>query len=114
MADLSSGEYMISSIDWRKREEDSAFRPLRGFTTGKLYVKSWNTRIEARFNDQNLSNRLSDLEEDEVELTLQIHLLGEEEAYVLPGGVPTLERSGACYILRLKGKSSDVRVREAA
>lgn len=114
MADLADGEYMLSNVQWRKREEDTALRPLRGFTTGKLYVNGGTSRIEARFTDQNLSNRFSDLEEDGVPVTVQVTLLGENEVYILPGQAPTLERSGACYVLRVRGKSQGVRALHAA
>lgn len=108
MASLSNGEYMLSNIQWRKRESDAALRPLRGFTTGTLYVGRRSSRVEARFTDQNLSNRFSDLEEDGVAVTLQVTLLGENEVYLLPGRAPTLERAGACYVLRVKGKSGEL------
>jgi hypothetical protein len=108
MANLTDGEYMLSNIQWRKREQDSALRPLRGFTTGTLYVSGGTARVEARFTDQNLANRFSDMEEDGVTVTLQVSLLGEDEIYVLPGQAPTLERAGACYVLRLRGKTADL------
>lgn len=108
MADLSNGEYMISNIQWKKRDEDAALRPLRGFTTGKLHVGRRKSRVEARFTDQNLSNRFSDLEEDGVYITLQVTLLGEEGVYRLPGWAPTLERSGACYVLQIRGWTDDL------
>jgi hypothetical protein len=109
MSELPDGEYMLSNIQWRKREEDAALRPLRGFTTGKLHVSGRSARVEARFTDQNLANRFSDLEEDGVTVTIQVRLLGEEDVYVLPGQeAPTLERAGACYVLRMTGKSADL------
>jgi hypothetical protein len=108
MANLPDGEYMLSNIQWRKREQESALRPLRGFSTGKLYVNGSTARVEARFTDQNLSNRFSDLEEDGVPVTLQVSLLGETEIYLLPGQTPSLERAGACYVLRVRGKTADV------
>lgn len=114
MAALPDGEYMLSNIQWRKRDEDSALRPLRGFTTGKLYVSGRKARVKARFTDQNLSNRFSDLEEDGVRVTLQVSLLGDTDVYLLPGDAPTLERAGACYILRLRGSASDVSAVHAA
>lgn len=115
MSDLSDGEYMLSNIQWRKREQESPLRPLRGFSTGKLYVSGRKARVEARFTDQNLSNRFSDLEEDGVPVTLQVSLLGEPDVYLLPGKSPTLERAGACYVLRVRGTSADLtRVQEAA
>ncbi|PSQ95822.1 MAG: hypothetical protein BRD55_09360 [Bacteroidetes bacterium SW_9_63_38] len=106
MSSLSNGEYMLSNIQWRKRESDASPRPLRGFTTGTLSVGRRTTRVEARFTDQTLSNRFSDLEEDGVAVTLQVTLLGENEVHLLPGRAPSLERAGACYVLRVKGKSS--------
>ena len=114
MADLSNGEYMLSNIQWRKRDEDSALRPLRGFTSGKLYVSGRKARVKARFTDQNLSNRFSDLEEDGVRVTLQVTLLGETDVYLMPGRAPTLERAGACYVLRVRGKSKDLSAVHAA
>lgn len=108
MADLTDGEYMLSNIQWRKREQDSALRPLRGFTTGKLYVSGSTARVEGRFTDQNLANRFSDQEEDGVSVTLQVSLLGETEIYLLPGQAPSLERAGACYVLRVRGKTADL------
>jgi hypothetical protein len=114
MADLSKGEYMLSNIQWRRRDEDSALRPLRGFTTGKLFVSRRTAQVEARFTDQNLSNRFSDLEEDGVRVTLQVTLLGETDVYLLPGRAPTLERAGACYVLRVRGKSKELSVVRAA
>jgi hypothetical protein len=114
MADLSDGEYMLSNVQWNKRDEDSALRPLRGFTTGTLSVSGGTARIKARFTDQNLSNRFSDLEEDGVRVTLQMSLLGEPDVYKTPGRAPTLERAGACYILRLQGNSEDISAVHAA
>lgn len=114
MAPLSDGEYMLSNIQWRKRDEESALRPLRGFSTGKLYVSGRTARVEARFTDQNLSNRFSDMEEDGTPVTLQVTLLGDNDVYLLPGRAPTLERNVACYILRLKGKSKEFSAVHAA
>ncbi|MFB6249309.1 MAG: hypothetical protein ABEL97_12145 [Salinibacter sp.] len=108
MADLTDGAYMLSNIQWRKREQASALRPLRGFSTGKLHVNGRTARVQARFTDQNLSNRFSDLEEEGVPVALQVSLLGEAEIYLLPGQAPTLERTGACYVLRVRGETSDL------
>lgn len=108
MATLSDGDYMLSNVQWRKQEKDAPLRPLRGFTTGKLYVNGGTVRVEARFTDQNLSNRFSDLEEDGVPVILQVTRLGDEDVYRISGEAPTLERSGACYILRVRGKSQDL------
>lgn len=114
MADLSQGTYMLSNIQWKKRDDDAALRPVRGFTTGKLHVHRRKSRVEARFTDQNLSNRFNDLEEDGVYVTLQVAILGDEGVYVLPGWAPTLERAGACYVLRVQGWTDDVRALEGA
>ena len=114
MATLPDGEYMLSNVQWRRRNEDSALRPLRGFTTGKLFVNGRTARVKARFTDQNLSNRFSDMEEDGLRVTLQVSLLGETEVYRLPGRAPTLERAGACYILRLTGQTEDLSAVHAA
>jgi len=108
MPALSKGEYMLSNIQWRKRDEDVPLRPLRGFSTGKLYVGRRSARVEARFTDQSLSNRFSDLEEDGVRVTLQVTTLGDNDIYLLPGRAPTLERAGACYVLRVKGKTKEL------
>jgi hypothetical protein len=99
---------MLSNIQWRKRDNDAPLRPLRGFTTGKLYVGRRTARVEARFTDQSLSNRFSDLEEDGDPVALQVTTLGDTDVYLLPGRAPTLERAGACYILRVKGKTKEV------
>jgi hypothetical protein len=114
MATLPDGEYMLSNVQWRKRDADSPIRPLRGFTTGKLFVNGRKARVEARFTDQNLSNRFSDLEEKGVRMTLQVTRLGENDVYLIPGRAPTLERAGACYVLRLRGKSKDISAVHAA
>ena len=108
MSELPDGKYMLSNIQWHRREQDAALRPLRGFTTGTPYVSGGTARVEARFTDQNLANRFSDLEEDGVAVTLQVRLLGEEDVYRLPGRAPTLERAGACYVLRVKGTAADL------
>lgn len=108
MADLTDGEYMLSNIQWRKREQAAALRPLRAFTTGTLYVSGGTARVEARFTDQNLANRFSEMDEDGVSVTLQVSLLGETEIYLLPGQAPSLERAGACYVLHLPGKTADL------
>lgn len=114
MATLSDDDYMLSNVQWRKQEKDAPLRPLRGFTTGKLYVSGSTVRLEARFTDQNLSNRFSDLEEDGIPVVLQVTRLGDEDVYQFVGQAPTLERSGACYILRVRGKSKDLEVVQPA
>lgn len=108
MASLSNGDYMLSNVQWRKREEEAALRPLRGFTTGTLSVGRSRSNVEARFTDQNLSNRFSSMEEDEVAVTLQVTLLGDDEIYLVPGWAPTLELSGAAYVIQVRGKTSDL------
>lgn len=99
---------MLSNLQWRKGDEEMSLRPLRGFTTGKLFVDGGTARVEARFTDQNLANRFSDHEEDGTPVTLQVTTLDGKEIYLLPGRAPTLERSGACYVLRLYGDRDDV------
>lgn len=114
MSTLPDGKHMISNIQWRRREREEGVRPLRGFTTGTLTVSGSSVRVKARFTDQNLSNRFSDLEEDGKAVILQVSLLGTNDVYELPVGVPSLERSGACYVLRGQGKTTDVRAVHAA
>lgn len=107
MVVLPDGEHMLSNIQWRRQDRETGLRPLRGFTTGTLSVSGSSVRLRARFTDQNLSNRFSDLEEDGVSILLQVTLLGSNEVYRLPVGVPSLERAGACYVLRAQGQTSD-------
>lgn len=99
---------MLSNIQWRRGDRETSLRPLRGFTTGKLFVNGSAAHVETRFTDQNLANRFSDHEEDGVPVTLQVTLLGGQEVYLFSGDDPTLERSGACYVLRVWGDSDDV------
>lgn len=108
MPALSKGEYMLSNVQWRKRDEDVSLRPVRGFSTGKLYVGRRSVRVEARFTDQNLSNRFSDMEEGGARVTLQVTTLGDNDVYLLSGRAPTLEWAGACYVLRVKGKTKEL------
>lgn len=114
MSTLPDGKHMISNIQWRRRDRDEGLRPLRGFTTGTLTVSGSSGRVKARFTDQNLSNRFSDLEEDGVQIILQVSLLGTHDVYELPVGVPSLERSGACYVLRAQGQTAEARAVHAA
>lgn len=107
MAVLSTGEHMLANIQWRRQDRETGLRPLHGFTTGTLSVSGSTARLKARFTDQNLSNRFSDLEEDGVPILLQVTLLGSNEVYRLPVGVPSLERTGACYVLRAQGQTTD-------
>ncbi len=114
MVTLPDGEHMLSNIQWHRRDEDGALRPLHGFTTGTIVEDGSTIRVKARFTDQNLSNRFSDFEQDGSRVTLQVSLLGESDVYRMPGDAPTLERAGACYILRLAGQSEDLSVVHAA
>lgn len=98
---------MLSNIQWRRQDRETGLRPVHGFTSGTLRVSGSTARLKARFTDQNLSNRFSDLEEDGVPILLQVTLLGSNEVYRMPVGVPSLERAGACYVLRAQGQSSD-------
>jgi len=106
MAQLSDGEHMLSNVQWKRQDRESGLRPLRGFTTGTLSVNGSRVTLEARFNDQNLSNRFSDLEQDGVSITIQATLLGTNEVFLVSMNAPTLERAGACYVLRARGKAS--------
>lgn len=103
MPDLPNGEYLLTNVQWRKTKEDEAFRPLHGFTTGTLVVRGTSAHLSARFNDLFLSNRLSDLEEDGVPIVLQVAVLETDEAYLLSSPAPTLDRSGASYMLKADG-----------
>ncbi|MFO8099909.1 MAG: hypothetical protein R6T83_09865 [Salinibacter sp.] len=114
MSSLPDGKHMLSNVQWRRQERDEGLRPLRGFTTGTLRVNGSTARLTARFTDQNLSNRFSDLEEDGKRVLLHIMLLGTDEVYEWPAGVPSLERSGACYVLRVQGQTDDARPVHAA
>ena len=114
MAPLPDGKHMLSNIQWHRRDEDGALRPLHGFTTGTISVDGSTIRVEVRFADQNLSNRFSDFEQDGSRVTLQVSLLGESDVYRVPGDTHALERAGACYILRLTGQSEDLSAVHAA
>lgn len=103
MSALSDGEYLVTNVQWQKADRDEAFRSLHGFTTGKLIVSGSNTGLTARFNDQFLSNRLSDLEEDRVPVNFQVEVLEHDEAVHLAGSAPTVDRSGASYKLKVEG-----------
>lgn len=108
MAALPDGEYLVTSVQWHKTDQEEAFRSLHGFTTGKLVVSGSNAELTARFNDQFLSNRLSDLEEDEVPVNLQVEVLERDDAVHLSGSAPTVDRSGASYMLKVEGTFSHV------
>jgi hypothetical protein len=90
-------------VQWRRKDRDEAFRPLHGFTTGHLLVDGGNAHAQARFNDQFLSNRLSDLEQDRVPIVLIVVVLETEETYTLSCSAPTLDRAGASYHLKAEG-----------
>lgn len=104
MSNLPDGEYLLTDVNWHKNHQDGAFRPLHGFTTGKLTVRGSNVHLSARFNDQFLSNRLSDLEEDGIPVTLRVSVLASEDTYVISASAPTVDRSGASYMLNVEGE----------
>jgi len=104
---LSDGEHMLSNLQWRRTDRDGGIRPLRGFTTGLLTINGTSVGVAARFTDQNLSNRFSDLEEDGTPIEIQVSLLSEDEVFSIPVGAPSLERAGACYVLRATGQIHD-------
>jgi hypothetical protein len=108
MSTLPDGEYLLTDVQWRRQDQDEAFRPLHGFTTGHLVVSGGRAQADARFNDQFLSNRFSDLEEDGIPVVLLVEVLETEEAYTLACSAPTLIRAGASYRLKAEGKVSDV------
>ncbi|MFB6230071.1 MAG: hypothetical protein ABEL04_02850 [Salinibacter sp.] len=109
MSSLPDGEYLLTNVQWRKENEDGAFRPLHGFTTGKLTVDGASARVWARFNDQFLSNRLSDIEQDETPIRLQVAVIETDEVYLLACPTPELDRSGASYKLKADGELHDAR-----
>lgn len=105
MSTLPDGEFLVTDVQWRKTEDkEEGFRPLHGFTTGKLTVRGSDAHLWARFNDQFLSNRLSDLEEDQVPVLLQLAVLETEKTYLLSCSAPVLDRSGASYKLKADGE----------
>lgn len=112
MADLQDGEYLITNIQWNRRDRDESLRPLHGFTTGHLSVNGGSARVSARFNDLFLSNRMSDLEEDGIPITLMISVLESDDVYVLPCSAPTLDRSGASYMLKAQGNTREITTQE--
>lgn len=108
MSNLPNGEYLLTNVQWHKADESEAYRPLHGFTTGKLIVSGGSAALSARFNDQFLSNRLSDLEEDGVPIVLRVMVLEAEEAFTVSCSAPTLDRSGASYELKARGEFVEV------
>lgn len=103
MSDLSDGEYLLTDVQWKRQDREEAFRPLHGFTTGHLTINGGTAEAEARFNDQFLSNRLSDLDEDGVPIVLMVGVLETEDTYTLTCSAPTLVRAGASYQLEVTG-----------
>lgn len=108
MTELSDGEYLLTDVKWQRQDRDEAFRPLHGFTTGHLVVSGKSAQVEARFNDQFLSNRFSDLEEDGRPIVLMLEVLETEETYTLSCSAPSLDRAGASYRLEAEGDFRDV------
>lgn len=108
MSALPDGEYLLTDVQWRRQDRDEAYRALHGFTTGHLVVKGGSAHLEARFNDQFLSNRFSDLEEDGIPVVMHVEVLETEDTYMLTGSAPTLDRAGASYRLEVDGDVSDV------
>lgn len=107
MNELPEGEYLLTDVQWRSRDRDEAFRPLHGFTTGHLLVDGGNVHTQARFNDQFLSNRFSDLEENGIPILLIVSVLETEERYTISCSAPTLDRAGASYHLKARGNFVD-------
>lgn len=108
MSTLSDDEYLLTNVQWRRQDRDGGFRSLHGFTTGRLVVEGGSAQASARFNDQFLSNRLSDLEQDRVPIVLLVEVLESDDAYMLSCSAPTLVRAGASYRLEGEGELSDV------
>lgn len=114
MNDLPEGEYLLTDVQWRRRERDEALRPLHGFTTGNLRVDGGNANAQARFNDQFLSNRFSDLDQDGIPIVLVVAVLETEQTYTLSCSAPTLDRAGASYQLQAEGDFVDANVGSSA
>lgn len=108
MSTLSDDEYLLTDVQWRRQDRDGGVRPLHGFTTGHLVVNGRSAEAEARFNDQFLSNRLSDLEQDGIPIVLLVEVLESDDTYTLSCSAPTLVRAGASYRLEVEGEFSDV------
>lgn len=104
---LSDGEYLLTGVQWRRQDRDESTRPLHGFTTGHLVVDGGRAQVEARFNDQFLSNRFSDLEEDGSPVVLLVEVLEADGMHPLACGAPTLVRAGASYQLQVEGEFTD-------
>lgn len=108
MSTLPDGKYLLTDVQWRRQDHDEAFRSLHGFTTGHLVVSRGQVQADARFNDQFLSNRLSDLDEDGIPIVLSVEVLESEDTFTLSCSAPTLVRAGASYRLEVEGDFSDV------
>lgn len=108
MNELPEGEYLLTDVQWRRTDREEAFRPLHGFTTGHLRVDGGRANVEARFNDQFLSNRFSDLEEDEIPIVLIVAVLETDDRYTLSCSAPTLDRAGASYHLKADGDFTEL------
>lgn len=108
MTELPDNEYLLTDVQWQSQARDEAFRPLHGFTTGHLGVSGGSARADARFNDQFLSNRFSDLEENGIPIMLLVEILETEDPYILDCSAPTLVRAGASYQLKVEGEFIDV------
>lgn len=108
MSELPDGEYLLTDVRWRRKDRDEAFRPLHGFTTGHLVVADGSAQADARFNDQFLSNRLSDLDEDGIPIVLSVEVLEAEDTFTLSCSAPTLVRAGASYRLEVDGEFVEV------
>jgi hypothetical protein len=107
MSTLPDDKYLLTDVQWRRRDHEEAFRPLHGFTTGHLVVSGSQVRADARFNDQFLSNRLSDLDEDGIPIVLSVEVLESENTFTLSCSAPTLVRAGASYRLEVEGDFAD-------
>jgi hypothetical protein len=114
MNELPEGEYLLTDVQWRSQDRDEAFRPLHGFTTGHLRVEGGRVTAQARFNDQFLSNRFSDLEQDGIPIVLIVAVLETEQTYTLACSAPTLDRAGASYHLKVEGDFAEAEVGTSA
>jgi len=114
MNELPEGEYLLTDVQWRSQDRDEAFRPLHGFTTGHLRVEGGRVTAQARFNDQFLSNRFSDLEQDGIPIVLIVAVLETEQTYTLACSAPTLDRAGTSYHLKVEGNFSEAKVGTSA
>jgi len=108
MSPLPNGEYLLTDVQWRRQDRDEGFRLLHGFTTGHLVVEGGRATADPRFNDQFLSNRLSDLDEDRIPIVLLVEVLETDDTYRLSCESPTLVRAGASYRLEVEGELADV------